>query len=364
MPLARIITDSVEESLELTMQLRSRGFQVETVAPGEVPSTPADLEVRLEECDSADVLTRTAQVSEADDLWVFVAPGALDESVRPVRTIPLYPAALRSDVKVVPQRRAVAAPATFSFAVPEDDPILLELYELNQRVRSLEADTRPPNGNGVQDTHLTTAAALPAVTVGLPTAVPGNGTVHARAVEISPGSAEVLVFPAPAESKASLPPTVEPVASDVSRRANDWSPSSEADLRFWRIACIAAVLAIAALLLGVNLSRTTELTRNAPQSVPTVATSSSQTQHGMQVVPGRSKPAMPAKPPAAAPTKPTALPGPVKLASKTVRLHKAPTGRSASASRDDIIANDTVVYFDRNGHRLTRPPDKHRSNPN
>src|ERR1700746_4087192 len=89
MPLARIITDSVDESLELTMQLRSRGFQVETVAPGDVPSTPADLEVRLEECNSEDVLTRTAQVSEADDLWVFVAPGALDDSVRPVRTIPL-----------------------------------------------------------------------------------------------------------------------------------------------------------------------------------------------------------------------------------------------------------------------------------
>ena len=91
MPLARIITDSVDESLELTMQLRSRGFQVETVAPGEVPTTPADLEVRLEECDSEDMLTRTAQGSEADDLCVFVAPGALDESARPMRTISLFP---------------------------------------------------------------------------------------------------------------------------------------------------------------------------------------------------------------------------------------------------------------------------------
>ena len=89
MPLARIITDSVDESLELTMQLRSRGFQVETCAPGDVPSTPADLEVRLEECNSEDVLIRTAQASDADDLWVFVAPGALDDSVRPIRTLPL-----------------------------------------------------------------------------------------------------------------------------------------------------------------------------------------------------------------------------------------------------------------------------------
>jgi len=55
MPLARIITDSADDSLELTLQLRSRGFQVETVAPGEVPTTPADLEVRLEECNPEDV---------------------------------------------------------------------------------------------------------------------------------------------------------------------------------------------------------------------------------------------------------------------------------------------------------------------
>ena len=51
MPLARIITNAVEESLELTIQLRARGFQVETVAPGKVPATPADLEVRLDECE-------------------------------------------------------------------------------------------------------------------------------------------------------------------------------------------------------------------------------------------------------------------------------------------------------------------------
>jgi hypothetical protein len=362
MPLARIITDSADESLELTMQLRSRGFQVETVAPGHVPSTPADLEVRLEECDSEDVLTRTAQVAESDDLWVFVAPGALDESVRPMRTIPLFPAAPRaSDAKSVPQGRARVVPPMVPLAVPEDDPILLELYELNQRIRAAEADARPANGNGAQDAHLAAATALPAVPVNLPAALPGNGAMHARAVEIPRGSAEVVAFPAPAKWKAPLPPAAEPVASDLSQRAMDWSPSSVADLRFWRIACVAAVLAIAALLLGVNLSRPSEPARNAPLAVPAVGTASSQTLH--MVVPANSKPVIPAKPPAGAPTKPTALRGPVKLASKTVRLPKAPTGRSASAARDDIIANDTVVYFDRNGHRLTRRPDKPRSDP-
>src|SRR5215813_13129881 len=129
MPLARIITDSVDESLELTMQLRSRGFQVETCPPGEVPITPADLEVRLEECNSEDVLMRTAQVSDADDLWVFVAPGALDDSVRPIRTIPLVATPITS----VPEPKVQAAPALkfvpslVPHVAPEDDPIMLEL---------------------------------------------------------------------------------------------------------------------------------------------------------------------------------------------------------------------------------------------
>ena len=91
MPLARIITTSADDSLELSMQLRSRGFRVETVAPDQIPSAPADLEVCLEECAPEDVLTKAAIVQESEDLWVFVAPGALDERSRPMRVIPLTP---------------------------------------------------------------------------------------------------------------------------------------------------------------------------------------------------------------------------------------------------------------------------------
>ncbi len=151
MPLARIITDSVDESLELTMQLRSRGFQVETVAPGDVPDTPADLEVRLEECNSEEVLTHTAQVSEADDLWVFVAPGALDDRARPIRTIPLVAAVNRVAPEAKPsQSKSKVAPAVGPFAVPEDDPILLELLEIKMRANTAVEDVRPANGNGVK----------------------------------------------------------------------------------------------------------------------------------------------------------------------------------------------------------------------
>ena len=91
MPLARIITKSADDSLELSMQLRSRGFRVETVAPDHVPTGPADLEVCLEECAPEDVLTKAAVVKESEDLWIFVAPGALDERARPMRVVPLVP---------------------------------------------------------------------------------------------------------------------------------------------------------------------------------------------------------------------------------------------------------------------------------
>src|SRR5215475_10835943 len=116
MPLARIITTSADDSLELSMQLRSRGYRVETVAPGQVSNGPADLEVCLEECAPEDVLTKAAVVQDSEDLWVFVAPGALDERSRPMRVIPLTPqvveirapddaasvAALRANPKIAP----------------------------------------------------------------------------------------------------------------------------------------------------------------------------------------------------------------------------------------------------------------------
>jgi hypothetical protein len=158
MPLARIITTSADDSLELSMQLRSRGFRVETVAPDQIPSAPADLEVCLEECAPEDVLTKAAIVQESEDLWVFVAPGALDERSRPMRVIPLTPqvveisarehaaavAALTPTLEVAPvevklpetQKKtpfvevplpAVVVKEVVLAPVPEDEPLLCEI---------------------------------------------------------------------------------------------------------------------------------------------------------------------------------------------------------------------------------------------
>ena len=131
MPLARIITTSADDSLELSMQLRSRGFRVETVAPDQIPSGPADLEVCLEECAPEDVLTKTAIVQESEDLWVFVAPGALDERSRPMRVIPLTP-------QVVELRAPQPAPAVALEPILEVAAVEVRLPEVEKNALFIE----------------------------------------------------------------------------------------------------------------------------------------------------------------------------------------------------------------------------------
>lgn len=82
MPLARIVTEFPDEAVELAMRLRSRGFQVETVSPKTTSKAAADLEVRLEECAVEDMLTQATEIAAGEEVCVFVAPGALEESAR------------------------------------------------------------------------------------------------------------------------------------------------------------------------------------------------------------------------------------------------------------------------------------------
>lgn len=325
MPLARIITDSVDDSLELTIQLRARGFQVETVAPDAVPHTLADLEVRLEECATEDALSRASQTSTPGDLWVFVAPGALDERVRVIREIPIEPMAVPESKVVAPPRliQQSVAPA-LPFLTPEDDPILAELVELK---RSGEGQAQP-----------------------------------APPVERRPEKAEIVVFPtvvdlhpvAEARDRVSL--------AETERRpgtAADREPVSAANLRFWRIASVAAGLAIAALLVGANMSRQPSL----PPSELLPATTT--VQPVSSPLPGHA----PAAPPQArkASATPTLPPAQAKLAALTRQTPQAATAghtgaakprRRSTTAHDSIIADDTVVFYDR---KPGLPPAKGRT---
>ena len=145
MQLARIITNSADDSLELSMQLRSRGFRVETVSPEHIPDTPADVEVRLEECAPEDVLTQSAIAKESEDLWVFVAPGALDERARPMRVIPLVPqtaegSAPKRTLSAIQLRAAVESMQI----EPEEDLIMAELESRRVQAQVLPAKVQVP----------------------------------------------------------------------------------------------------------------------------------------------------------------------------------------------------------------------------
>jgi hypothetical protein len=315
MPLARIITDSVDDSLELTIQLRARGFQVETVAPGTVPSTPADLEVRLEECAPEEVLSRASQTTTQGDLWVFVAPGALDERVRVIREFPIEPMAVSESKVVAPPRPIQQSVATvLPFLTPEDDPILAELVELK---RSGDDRTQP---------------------------VPP--------VELSPEKTEIVAFPTVAE-----PGATENAADRVSlaesgtvlRSAADREPRSVANLRFWRIATVAAGLAIAALLVGADLSR-------QPNLPPVELLSTTTTVRPVaSALPGHATATPPQAPRASATLAPPRTQAKVAVPTKpTPRVSKAvqtgagkPRHRSITSDADSVIAEDTVVFYDR-----------------
>ena len=328
MPLARIITDSVEDSLELSIQLRARGFQVETVAPGEVPNTLADLEVRLEECSPEDVMTRAAESNqELDDLWVFVAPGALDDRVRPIREVST-PSARSADAAPA-QPRATYAKSVVHINVPEDDPLLCELEA--QAPPAVPASLA--NQSAVEPIRIEAMKSVPAVVLASPVVR-----------EVERELPEVVVFPKP------VPKQVATV-TERQHAAQTVTPSREAerptDMKFWRIASAVAVLAIAALILGANMSREPQpvTTQNATVTVVSVSLQRSQT--GKRSAANQRDAHLNAAPihVAKAQVPPTIV---SKPSAKQPAAHKAAHHHS-SVRGNDIIAQDTVVFYDGRG---------------
>lgn len=350
MPLARIITDSADDSLELSMQLRARGFLVETVPPGEVPSTPADLEVRLEECASEDVVSRAA-TKDSEDLWVFVAPGALDESMRPMRVIPLYPQIEPRVPRLVVQRAEAAAPNQVRARQPEDDPILLELEQAKPRMAEPISITSLPQKNEA------TAADVPPV-LQEPAIVPAPSPLQAKAEEVP---AKIVALPKKNESqkRSGTPRAPEKWRiPEVPERAKILVAGLDAKPRiparktaykialrinpgFWRTASVTVALAVLTCLLVImvglqppvpaSASQAGKMERSAFTAAPATGTAS---------VAKRSSP--PATSIASA--RGTHVPSVEKKAPPNAPKIQR---RQHSAPDEGIIAEDTVVFYDR-----------------
>src|ERR1700690_1820209 len=84
MPLARIITTSTKYSDGLADDLRSRGFQVLTSAPGDSVSESADLEITLNECLPEEARGVAADAPVTKDMRVFVTPQAFAGHIRSI----------------------------------------------------------------------------------------------------------------------------------------------------------------------------------------------------------------------------------------------------------------------------------------
>jgi hypothetical protein len=351
MPLARIITDIADDSLELTMQLRARGFQVETVAPGQTSTTRADLEVRLEECAAEDVLTR-AETSEANDLWVFIAPGVLDESARPVRAIPRLPrgeeAKRLSAILPTPITQWPSVLPPPGSVQRDQDLLLAQLLELRlPRAAGENAEPQPATVDAVsQPAHraLSEEVVPPASDVSDQSASVDSD--HAAAEQSARVPARVDATRLSRAQIPAIPVAPEPVAEfvilpapDVVRRPRPRTRPT--NLRSWRVAFISATLVFSAWwLMGVL----------RPDKVPAPATAT-----WLQASPGPGLAQAPALVPSErpaprqarasraktlAPSKRPRLP----LVAKSPRKARRPVYHSKG---DGLIAEDTVVFYDR-----------------
>jgi hypothetical protein len=394
MPLARIITDSVDDSLELTMQLRARGFLVETVSPDQIPSTPADLEVRLEECSPEDVLSKAAEVTENEDLWVFVAPGALDERARPIRTISLLP-----HVFDVPIPRMIPTKFETSWPVEpmgENRPSQVVAPPTGTPVRMpAEIPLAPGNGGKNEiaaDLKKESATVPPVIVPGAP-AKPTPDVQPKVKVVVLPKLSEAQQIPEVAE-RAEPNRGLAPKATNRRvRLRGPYKISFQTGARFWKRIVVSSALAVVAGLLVAVVALRPHLSQSAkpatsagPAAVgagvnPTKPPSSSATvksstapvgapaQGVAPAVPpvagratpqvaGPSVPQMAAKPVAEsaaaaaakrprdiqqnAPAKPAAASPVPKNPNKA-----QPVRRHTGSPEADIVAEDTVVFYDR-----------------
>ena len=351
MPLARLITNAGGDADELAADLRSRGFTVEVVSPDAIPSYSVDLEIRVEECASEQALRNVEELSKAEDIHVFIGPGAIVESLRPMITIPLVPEAEEvvaepaPIVSVVPDE--VVTPQHLSSLAAEEDVVdEVEAIELPPLV---EASTSPIHAEEVYAELKDVVSQQIAASES-----PVEESVHAlEAEEVYPPSDWPIWQPLAEEPKEELVPVAaaevcaEPLRKSTSGLAGKW----QNDRLFWRVAVVTSVVAVATLLLGVSTHRFSPLPRGLQ--------SASEDAVPFQKAKGDvAAPQAVAEVPAAVPTTVAApefkrvvahvpvveRPSLAEHLAKHVDIAKR-VQRAATRHEDDYVAEDTVVRF-------------------
>jgi len=392
MPLARIITNSADDSLELSMQLRARGFVVETVSPDEVPETPADLEVLMEECAPEDVLIRAAEVTESEDLWVFVAPGALDERGRPGRSALRVPPVRDEQIaRVSAWRKEREAPAVIREPKPQN-LVPVDLASAPAPILSpkvLRPDAQPSVVNAKLDAVVPDAGLLASP-------LSSDATSTKLPIELPPPKVKVVVVPKATEHPLvpEVPERVVPVIAlpeppvDAARRRalGPYKIAFRTGPVFWKQAAVSVVLVVLAGVLAAVIGLRPSLpTASKPAPVISPPAQPSRSPAAAQSVPAPASQGRAIAPTSATVPKPTApkqdekkalasAPAPVTTEppAAPIKPHPAAKGQHPPGwlSDRDIIAEDTVVFFDgKRGKPVSpktknNPPVKQRSDTN
>ena len=297
------MTRAVEDALPLAQDLRTRGFVVQIVSPDQVAADPVDLEVILEECEPEAALRQADATPEADDLHVFVAPGALTDGPRPIQVIPLIPEAPVAKVEVP------------KFAKPEHVEQVAQLEE--------SAMGPPAAANPLQavPAPAPTPVAQTRPEVTQPLAVVETVAEKPKPQEMPILSPEVwgprVLEPVPVSPKSRKPVSYRVVAQEVGAWLERAGASNRMLLRAAMVVAIASVAAMSMLVLGS--------TSHSFSAMPAQVESASETpQAPAHVVSVVSKP------------HPRPAVAPVRVATPKQRSHNP---------EEDIVAKDFVIRY-------------------
>ena len=292
MPSARIKTLAVEDAHSLAEDLRTRGFVVEIVSRDKISADPVDLEVILEECDPEAALHHAENIPDAQDLCVFVAPGALTEGQRSMQVIPLF------SRPVTPLAPVVAMKAADPAQVVEEkleDPVALEEPQM------LAASELEPPVVVVPEPSPTKEAPKP--------------------VEVPAISSQVPKIP-PVQTAGSA---IAPLWAEIGKNIALWGKGLAANQRLFRktatVGAMAAVAAVSVLVLGSTVRKFAPATQPASESMVLPATASAATR---VTEPLAAKPLAPER----------------KLAVKA-------KPRREHNPEEDIVAKDYVIRFNK-----------------
>ena len=358
------------------MQLRARGYQVETVPPSAIPSTPADLEVRLEECAPEDVVIHASNGVSAEDLWVYVAPGALDSNSHPIRTIPLatgsmreHPSAASKVLSIIAKQKTEMPSVVGALAIDshEEDPILAELRDF-PAAQAAPTPIEQLSAILVEIPDLVRPPALPVAKTPAPVenGQPVKASPEKASVEASP--VKWLIDPEKAAAGQSqslfIPIAPEPVRATIAPLSENPRRAARRKMRWnfepLQVACGLSVLSLLAWMLiliahpeGVATRGRAQAALSASKPAPASTQSADKTAVAHSPAQQKAPKPTPAKvQDAAAVARPVPASHPDETAGARIpKVHHD----------DGFIAADTVIFYD--GRRPGRPRAKVQSEP-